>query len=136
MKIQRYIHILLLVLVTLITSCKSKKTIATGEDSNLSLTAKQLVKAHNKTIPNFKTLQSKLKLSYTEGSNKQTHTVSFRMQKDAVIWLSAPLGILRVKITPEQVAFYNKLDNTYFKGDFEYLSNILRRPICSYSFAS
>lgn len=28
-------------------------------------------------------------------------------------------------ITPEKVGFYNKLDNTYFEGDFSYLSKLL-----------
>ena len=28
-------------------------------------------------------------------------------------------------ITPEKVSFYNKLDNTYFEGDYKYLSDLL-----------
>ena len=28
-------------------------------------------------------------------------------------------------ITPEKVSFYNKLDNTYFDGDYKYLSDLL-----------
>ena len=35
------------------------------------------------------------------------------------------IGIIRAKITPQSVAFYNKLDNTYFEGDFEYFSKLL-----------
>lgn len=128
MKIKFYIPVVLIIFLVQFTSCKSSKTMASGA-ANLKLTTKQLVKAHKKTKPNFKTLQSKLKLSYTEGSKKQTHTVSFRMQKDEVIWLSAPFGVLRVKLTPKKVAFYNKLDNTYFEGDFKYLSTLLGIPL-------
>ena len=35
------------------------------------------------------------------------------------------LGIAKVLITPQRVAYYNKWDNTYFDGDFTYLSNLL-----------
>ena len=32
-------------------------------------------------------------------------------------------------ITPDRVSFYNKLDNTYFDGDFSYLSDLLGTQI-------
>jgi hypothetical protein len=47
------------------------------------------------------------------------------MKKDEVIWLSAPLGVIKVLITPGRVSFYNKLSNEYFDGDYSYLSEIL-----------
>ncbi len=124
MKYKHSTSVLVLVLVLLFTSCKSSKTL-TGDGSNLKLTAKQLIKVNTKASADFKTLQSKLKITYTEGAKRQAHTVSFRMQKDEVLWLSAPFGVIRAKITPDRVAFYNKLDNTYFEGDFKYFSQLL-----------
>ncbi len=106
------------------SSCKSAKTI-TGGDANLRLSAKQLIKENSKQSPNFKTLQSKLKITYSEGEKKQSYTVSYRMEKDKILWMSAPFSIIRAKITPESVAFYNKLDKTYFEGNFDYLSDLL-----------
>jgi hypothetical protein len=47
------------------------------------------------------------------------------MEKDKTIWLSATLGIVRAKITPEKVSFYNKLDNTFFDGDYALISDVL-----------
>jgi hypothetical protein len=47
------------------------------------------------------------------------------MKKDEVIWLSAPLGVIKVMITPGRVSFYNKLNNEYFDGDYSYLNEIL-----------
>jgi len=32
---------------------------------------------------------------------------------------------VRAKITPKRVSFYNKLDNTYFDGDFSLISELL-----------
>ena len=46
-----------------------------------------------------------------------------RIEKDKVIWLSAKLGLARMIITPEKVRFYNKLDNEYFDGDYQLLSD-------------
>ncbi len=114
----------LLLVFLVFTDCKSAKTITSG-DSNLKLSARQLIKENQKKAPDFKTLQSKLKITYSEGDNKQSHTVSYRMEKDKVLWMSATFGVIRAKITPESVAFYNKLDNTYFEGDFQYFSQLL-----------
>jgi hypothetical protein len=47
------------------------------------------------------------------------------MEKDKVIWMSAPLAIARVMITPQRVGFYDKLNNQYFDGDFSLLSEFL-----------
>lgn len=124
LKNNHLLSLFLLVLFLGFTGCKSSKTVA-GGDSNLKLSAKQLIKENKKQTPDFKTLQSKLKITYSEGDKKQSHTVSYRMEKDKVLWMSATFGIIRAKITPESVAFYNKLDNTYFEGDFEYFSQLL-----------
>ncbi len=104
--------------------CKSAKTI-TEDTTNLKLSARQLIKENAKKAANFNTLQSKLKITYAEGDKKHSHTVNYRMKKDEVLWMSATFGVIRAKITPESVAFYNKLDNTYFEGDFEYFSKLL-----------
>lgn len=116
--------IIILVLSFGVFGCKSSKTVAEG-DANLKLSARQLIKENGKKSPEFNTLQSKLKITYSEKDKKQSHTVSYRMKKDEVLWLSATFGIIRAKITPTSVAFYNKLDNTYFEGDFKYFSKLL-----------
>lgn len=123
----KYKHVISLVLALLylgFTGCKSSKTVAGGE-GNLKLSAKQLIKENKKKAPDFKTLQSKLKITYSEGDKTQSHTVNYRMEKDKVLWMSATFGVIRAKITPQSVAFYNKLDHTYFEGDFEYFSQLL-----------
>ena len=105
-------------------SCKSVKT-AKNSTANLRLSAKQLILENTRLTPVFNTLQSKLKITYSDGKKEQTHTVSLRIKKDEVIWINAPFSIIRAKITPKNIAFYNKLDKTYFKGDYKYLSDLL-----------
>ncbi|MFD2542857.1 DUF4292 domain-containing protein [Lacinutrix gracilariae] len=109
--------------VFLLVGCKSSKTVTTG-DSNLNLSAKQLIKANAKQTPSFKTLAARVKIDYSEGSSSKSTTVSFRMEKNKTIWMSK-LGFVKVLITPDRVSFYNKLDNTYFDGDYAYLSDVL-----------
>ncbi|WP_104735052.1 DUF4292 domain-containing protein [Hanstruepera ponticola] len=112
------------VLLVLVSGCKSAKTITDGQ-SNLGLSSKEVIKANAKKSANFKTLQSKVKVVYTQENKSQSHTITMRIQKDQVIWLNSALNLIRAKITPEKVSFYNKLDNTYFDGDFSYLSDLL-----------
>ncbi|WP_239970553.1 DUF4292 domain-containing protein [Confluentibacter citreus] len=119
-------HIFNLLLLTLIffISCKSTKRIASGE-ANLDLSAKQLIKENAKQSPEFKTLQARLKISYSSDDDEQTHSVTFRVKKDEVIWMNSAFSVVRAMITPEKVSFYNKLDNTFFEGDYKYLSDLL-----------
>lgn len=109
----------------LAVSCKSTKSVTAAGAGDLSLSSKEVIKAHSKQSPNFKTLQCKIKVVYTQDNKSQSHTITMRMQKDEVIWINSALNLIRAKITPEKVSFYNKLDNTYFDGDFSYISDLL-----------
>ncbi|WP_246125962.1 DUF4292 domain-containing protein [Bizionia myxarmorum] len=115
---------LLSMVLLMVMGCKSTATLTSGE-ADLTLSKKEVLKAHHKFTPVFKTLQAKVRVVYSEGEKSQTHTVSLRMEKDKVIWINSALNLIRVMITPEKVQFYNKLDNTYFDGDFSYLSDLL-----------
>ncbi|MEP3837347.1 MAG: DUF4292 domain-containing protein [Algibacter sp.] len=108
----------------LLFNCKSAKTVR-GGDANFNLSSKQVIKENAKQVAAFKTLQSKLKITYTQKGKSQTHTVNFRTKKDEAIWINAPFSVIRALVTPQKVSFYNKLDNTYFDGDYKYLSDLL-----------
>ncbi|MCF7559640.1 DUF4292 domain-containing protein [Sabulilitoribacter multivorans] len=115
---------ILTVLTALVYNCKSAKTINSGE-ANYKLSTKQLIKENAKQTPNYNTLQSKLKITLEQNGKSQTHTVNFRAKKDEMLWINASFSVIRALVTPEKVSFYNKLDNTYFDGDYKYLSNLL-----------
>ena len=118
---------LVLVLIIMISTynCKSTKAIAASGEASPKLTSKQLIKAHYKNDVNFRTLQARAKIDITQGQKTQGATFNLRIKKDEVIWLSAPLNLARMMITPNQVQFYNKTDNTYFNGDYKLLSNFV-----------
>ncbi|HUH46970.1 MAG TPA: DUF4292 domain-containing protein, partial [Arenibacter sp.] len=89
-------------------SCKTTGIVKGGAIDD-ELTAKSVIRNHYYSHLNFKTLSGKMKIDYSDGSTTQSVSVSFRMEKDKAIWLSAPLGIVKAYITPDRVSFYNKL---------------------------
>lgn len=112
-------------LVIFALSCKSAKGVMASNEPNSQLTAKQVIKQHQKSDADFKTMQAKIRIDLTQGNQEQGATFNCRIEKDKVIWLSAPIGLARMMITPEKVSFYNKGDNTYFDGDYELLSDFV-----------
>lgn len=117
-------YILFVVLMILAVSCKSTKVAGDGT-ATAKLSSKAIVKAHYQNQSDFKTLSGKMKIDYSDGGSPKGVSVSFRMEKDRAIWLSAPLGIVKAYITPDRVTFYNKLQSEYFDGDFSYLNDLL-----------
>ena len=121
----RSIIIILNVCLIFMIGCKSTKTISSGE-ANLNLSAKQLIKENAKQTPKFKTLSARVKLNIFQAEKENGYTINLRMEKDKKILLtSTPISVIKALITPEKVSFYNKLDNTFFEGDYKYLSDLL-----------
>ncbi len=121
----RPLLIIFLLGLVLFIGCKSAKTIRSGE-ANLNLTTKQLIKENTKKSPAFKTLSARVKIDIYQGDKVNGYTVNFRMEKDKqILLMSTPISLVKALITPEKVSYYNKLDNTYFEGDYKYLSRLL-----------
>lgn len=122
---KRIQYILLVgIFLNILVACKSSKAIVSnGEATNIS--AKKIIKNHYKNALNFNTLRGKLRVKYDDGKQSEGFTLSLRMKKDEAIWLSAKLSIVKVYITPSKVSFYNRLDNTYFEGDFSLISRFI-----------
>lgn len=122
----RYITtIISLLMIVLVVGCKSAKSVIASGEASERLSAKQVIKQHQKNETNFKTLQAKVKIDIIQNQKEQGSTFNMRIEKNKVIWLSAKLGLARMMITPERVRFYNKLDNEYFDGDYKLLSDFV-----------
>ena len=109
----------------LVFSCGTSKKIDTEPLRNSKMKAKQILKIHQNQKADFSTLQARLKLELTEGNKSQTHTLTLRMERGKTIWVNAFLNMVRLKITPEKVQMYNKLDRTFFDGDYEIINDFL-----------
>ena len=72
------------------------------------------------------------KVSVNSDINNQTNSFSanLRIKKDSAIWISISpaLGIevARALITPDSLKFINRINGTYFKGDYKYLNELLQ----------
>ncbi|WP_025743725.1 DUF4292 domain-containing protein [Aquimarina pacifica] len=112
--------------LVILTSCKSTKTI--GDTRVKKLSTEKIIANHYNQSFNFETLSARLKIRYDDGTRSVSPSVSLRMAKDETIWVSVKiLGITLAKalITPEKVSYYEKINSTYFEGDFQLLSEWL-----------
>ena len=105
-------NIIYLFAVSLILlGCKTSKPLSGKVSKDVSV--RQLTKIHEKSFPAIKTLQARLRGSYTSKEESQSIAISARIEKDKAIWLSAKLaGIIplaKVYITPNRVQYYEKI---------------------------
>lgn len=122
---------LLLVLIFTITSCKTKKNNTSTTNSTNMFSAK-VISNYDDFKFNKKTLKASVKAKYKGKSSLPSVNVSLRMEKDKIIWMSISKSIFslgKLKITPNKVQFYNKLQHEYFDGDFSLLSDFLGTEI-------
>ncbi len=76
---------------------------------------------------------AKFSAEYRNKDNKNSFSGQIRIRKDSLIWLSfsAVIGIeiFRMKITQDSVEFINRINDTYFSGDYAYVNNFLNSNI-------
>ena len=109
----------------LVNSCKSARSIVSSGKVDSNVSAKQLINENAKQDAKFKTLQAKIKIDIIQDLKESSYTLSLRMEKGKTIWISATLGLARAMITPDRVRFYDKINNQYFDGDYQLLSDLL-----------
>jgi hypothetical protein len=87
------------------------------------------VKAAN---TNFQYLNGHGKVHFKRKDTDQSANFALRIKRDSAIWLSGSLlGIegVRALLTPDSVRVVNRLQKTYFAGDYAYLSQLLNVPV-------
>lgn len=114
------------IFLTLVTwGCGTKKVIPTAQKINQNLKIKELLLNHNATKPQFESLVGSIYISFNNQEQSQSFTFSLRMKMGEAIWLSAPLGLAKIYLTPEKVQFYSKMDHTFFEGDYSLIKHFL-----------
>lgn len=113
-------------------SCKSK-AIAVDASPNTDiksthLSADKIIANHYSKKNNFSTLYIKSNARYADEKQVQNVTAEIKIKKDEQILISIRfLGITMAKalITPTAVNYYEKINGSYFEGDFSGLSQWL-----------
>lgn len=120
------IFCLLFFSLIVLNSCKGIKNVT--ESGVKRLSAEKIIANHYNRSFNFETLNAKVKVKYDDGKQSFSPIATLRFERDKKIWVSVKmLGITlaKVLITPEKVSYYEKINNTYFEGDFRLLSEWL-----------
>src|SRR5208283_696073 len=78
-------------------------------------------------------LIAKFSADYKNKGQKNSFNGQIRIRKDSVIWVSfsPALGIevFRMMLTQDSVKFINRMNNTYFAGDYNYVNQYLNTNI-------
>lgn len=135
MQAKRVKGFILLGIISILTfsSCRSKKEVVrTGGCTVPVRTTPELLDSLKKKQFDFNTLSAKFDAEVALDGTKNSFTVNSRMLKDSVIWMSiSVLGInmARAIVTKDSVKFINNHTNTYFTGDFAYVSKLLQSDL-------
>lgn len=111
-----------------LASCKTKQAVLAGGSAEEEKAVKEIVEGHYKNEKNFKTLLIKASVDYKDKKTKQSINAEVRIKKDETILVSVRvLGITMAKaiITPTRVSYYEKINGTYFDGNYAALSKWL-----------
>ena len=125
--------IAIIVLIALfMVSCKSKAiAVAAGNVPTTEasyMTSKKIIENYYNNKNQFSTLYIKSSARYADNKQTQNVTAEIRIKKDEQILVSIRfLGITMAKalITPKSVNYYEKINGSYFEGDFTSLSQWL-----------
>ena len=112
----------------ILVSCSAKKAAIAETVANDNLTSDKIIDNHYKNKLNFNTLYIKSNVSYRDPSQSQNVTAEIKIKKNEIILVSIRiLGITMAKalITPEKVQYYEKLNSSYFDGNYLTLSKLL-----------
>ncbi|MCM4155046.1 DUF4292 domain-containing protein [Gramella sp. AN32] len=124
-------RILILSIVSVfLFSCGSSKRVKTTKTKNTE--AASIIQQHYDSEANFKTVSGRLRAVYQDDEKTQSVNLSFRMEKDKAIWMSASIlgfPVAKAYITPQRASYYEKVTQTYFDGDFSVLSDFLGTPL-------
>lgn len=123
-----------LLVFVLLLSCKSKGVLVdsntTIKDSTdeKTMSSKKIIQNHYNNKNEFSSLYIRSSAKYKDENQSQNVSAEIKIKKDEKILVSIRfLGITMAKalITPSQVKYYEKMNGTYFEGDYQSLSQWL-----------
>jgi hypothetical protein len=117
--------------IIFLCSCKSKAVlvdIKSPTNTDSIVTSEKIIRNHYNNKIDFSTLYIRASAKYKQEEDSQSVSAEVKIKKDAQILVSIRvLGITMAKalITPLEVKYYEKINGTYFEGDYQSLSQWL-----------
>ena len=128
------IGMIILVSFTLISvsSCKSTKKVSTKKTLK-DYGFEYLKEKMNENNLSFNYLSAKLSLTYKKEQTSTNLRGQLRMREDSILWLSfsPAMGIeaARLILTQDSIKFINRLNKTYFVGQYKVLDTLISSTI-------
>ncbi|PKP46985.1 MAG: hypothetical protein CVT94_12870 [Bacteroidetes bacterium HGW-Bacteroidetes-11] len=128
----KYLNLLLLFLsIVIVSSCStSKRTIRTPLKEQ---GADFLFENLKKNELRYDYLSARFSATFIQDKNRTTFSGQIRIQKDSLIWISISpaLGIemARVLISNDSILYMNRIENTYFAGNIDYINSLINSTL-------
>ena len=136
-KVGKFRKLLFVVMILLIgvSSCKTKQKITSIDDDvkkETDITVAKPVKPAKPQITylDYEWLSYRANVSIMDYNSKKeviSGSAFFVNRKDSIIYIniSKIIEIIRVVITPDSVKYINNFDNTYYRGDYSFISKMI-----------
>lgn len=124
-------YIIYSLILFVIASCKTKKAVAeqaVSQEAVVDNKAKEIIQKHYENVLNFQTASIRSSADYADKKQSISINADIRIKKDEIIWINLKFfGIPMAKafITPSRVSYYEKVNNTYFDGNYSILTKML-----------
>ncbi len=121
----RYMNVIMLVFVLLVSiACSvSKRTIRKPIKEE---GAEYLFENLKKNELKYDNISARFSATFYQNKNRTSFSGQLRIHKDSIIWVSISpafgIEMARIIITNDSVFYMNRLDKTYFMGDFDYIN--------------
>ena len=113
---------------SVLVSCKSKSAVVDVSKNENRKSVNKIIENYYNNKNEFSALYIKASVRYATEKQNQNVTAEIKLKKDEQILISIRfLGITMAKasITPTSVSYYEKVNGTYYEGDFSALSQLL-----------
>ncbi|MBX7203345.1 MAG: DUF4292 domain-containing protein [Bacteroidia bacterium] len=134
------VRILLIGIILLsVFSCRTKKLAVQPTTDTLNTAATScpvpdsLLKRLRAANTPFEWFSARITANTDIEKKTNSFSANLRVRRDSAIWLSISpaLGIevARVFISPDSLKFINRIDGTFFRGDYKYLKELLQTEV-------
>ncbi len=119
--------VLILAVFSFLSSCKSNRSLI--KDPIKEYGADYLFEKLKENELQFDWISAKFAIDMVIDNKKNSFRGQLRMRRDSAIWISfsPALGIemARILITTDSVKFINRINKTYFSGDYEFVHDFI-----------
>ena len=112
----------LYVLALSFTSCALLRP---GPNAVSNRTGSHPLEVNQRNFQESEGIRARIKAELKNDADTKAVTLSMRIKPSEGILLSAPLGVAKALLSPKEVAFYNRLDRTYYKGSVSVIETII-----------